>query len=389
MNKALLHKEVQQFISTCEASSSEVAFKGSSFPEISTQALLQQLEGYRKAEKKLPSWHQNPNIIYPPKLNLEQCSSEITASYKASLAEGRSMADLTGGFGVDALYFSRNFEEVTYFEWNEPLFDIVQHNFSALGIHNVLCILGNGLDFLNDRQYDLIYIDPARRHETKGKVFFLRDCEPNVVEHLGMLFEHSKKVMIKTSPMLDISVGLNELEGVSEIHVVAVNNEVKELLWILDPIASTELKICTVNFRKNDIEKFDFIRNKASKVEYAAPTSYIYEPNAAILKAGAFQELCSSFPVKKLAEHSHLYTSDEVVPFPGRAFHLKEVIPYHKGAMKTLLHSKANITTRNFSASVAELRKKWKIKEGGDTYLFFTTLHEGDKVVLVLEKMDS
>lgn len=382
MNKALLQPEVQAFIRQTADDLSLLAFKGSPFPEITTLELLQQIEGYRKTEKKLPSWHHTKNILYPPKLNLEQTSSEETARYKASIVQGVTLADLTGGFGVDSYYFSKYFKKVQYFEWNNELAEMACHNFKVLGASNIDCISGNGLELLGNKQFDALFLDPARRHQEKGKVFFLKDCEPNVVENLSMLLQHCHTLLIKSSPMLDLSIGLKELQQVLEIHIVAVNNEVKELLWILSEEIKTALWIKTINFQSDTLQRFDFIYGDKSQAVYSRPLTYLFEPNAAILKAGAFQELCGAFEVQKLAPHSHLYTARDLVDFPGRRFKIQQVIPYHKEAMRSLTKIKAHITTRNFPESVAVLRKRWKMQDGGDRYLFFTTLENEERIVL-------
>jgi hypothetical protein len=387
MNKALLQPEVQAFIRNSEEDLSLLAFKGSPFPEVSTRELLQQIEGYRKTLKKLPSWHEAYGILYPAKLNLEQTSSEETAKYKASLIQGSTMADLTGGLGVDSYYFSKHFQKVTHFEWDEALSELACHNFKVLGATNIECIAGNGLNLMGSQYFDLIYVDPARRHDTKGKVFFLNDCEPNVVENLEFLLKHCDTLMIKSSPMLDLTVGLNELQHVFEIHVVAVANEVKELLWLLSREKNKEVRIKTVNFQHDTIQQFDLSYGDESQAFFSHPLTYLFEPNAAILKAGAFHELCAAFNLLKLAPHSHLYTSETLVDFPGRVFKIEQVIPYNKSEMRLLHKVKAHVSTRNFPERVAILRKKWKIQDGGNRYLFFTTLEQGEKVVLDTTKL--
>lgn len=388
MNKNLLNKEVQEFLRNYDGETAALAFKGSPFTEISTSELLQQIEGYRKSESKLPSWHSTPNTLFPPKLNIEQTSSEVAATYKADLISGASMADLTGGFGVDTYFFSKQFKEVLYVEQNTALYELAKHNFTMLGATHISCINDDGLAQLTQKKFDLIYLDPARRHESKGKVFFLKDCEPNVVESLDQLLQHTTTLLIKTSPMLDISIGLKELDHVQEVHVVAVQNEVKELLWLLSKDNQKPIQIITVNILQEATQYFEFNYQESNHLEYCEPSSYLYEPNAAILKAGAFNDIAAAYPICKLAPHSHLYTSNELKEFPGRRFKINQVIPYKKGSMKTLTKLKANVTTRNFPETVAQLRKKWKIAEGGDRYLFFTTLNSGEKVVLDTQKVE-
>ena len=234
----------------------------------------------------------------------------------------------------------------------------------------------------------MIYCDPSRRHESKGKVFFLKDCEPNIPLHLPELLKQTKKLLIKTSPMLDIAIGLKELQFVSEIHIVAVNNEVKELLWFVVPEYNGKIKIKTINLKKAKNEIFNFKLNDNSAAEHSYPKKFLFEPNAAIMKSGAFDLISEKFNIQKLHKHTHLYTNDELIDFPGRKFKINEVIPYQKKNFKNLMNlEKANISIRNFPESVSVLRKKLKIKEGGEIYLFFTTTESNKKIILACTKV--
>ncbi len=387
INPALLDDKVQEFIRNYTGSLSTLAFAGSPFAEISIQELLQQIESRNKIEKKLPTWFNAPNIIYPPKLNLEQTSSEITASYKASIIEGTDIADITGGFGVDSYFFSKRFEKVEYFENNGQVSQIAVHNFKALERNNIQCFHTDGLKGIEGKQYSAIYADPSRRNINKGKVFFLEHCEPDVAKNSPFLLSHCQTLLIKTSPMLDISIGLGELANVQEVHIVAVENEVKELLWILTRETEKNIQIKTVNFVKTRPEHFDFGWGQDAIPEYDLPQKYLYEPNAAILKSGAFNIVGSRYNLAKLDKNTHLFTSEELVDFPGRSFVVEAVFPYNKESMRTLNCKKANITVRNFPESVSTIRKKWKIKEGGNLYLFFTT-SEKKRLVVLCKKMN-
>jgi hypothetical protein len=391
MNAAILSPDVQDYINEhLKTDPTLLILKGVPFTEVSVLQLVEQIEAKNKCEKKLPTWFQKSAIYYPNKLNIEQTSSELTAAYKSGLIEGVTLIDLTGGFGVDAHFFGKHFEKVTHCELNDELSHIARHNFETLEIFNIQCVASDGLVYLenSEENFDWIYVDPSRRHDSKGKVFFLKDCLPNIPEHLAMLWSHSKNIMIKTSPLLDITVGLNELEHVKTIHINAVNNEVKELLWILEHGFSGEISIKTINLKKQDAEYFDFILEDESKVEttYSEPLTYLYEPNSAILKSGGFNFLTESFHVSKLHKHSHLYTSDTLIKFPGRAFRILKSIPYNKKQVKRLSIEKANITTRNFPESVQNLRNMFKIKDGGEQYLFFTTNMHNQKILLVCIK---
>ncbi|OBX26559.1 hypothetical protein LX77_00866 [Gelidibacter algens] len=391
MNAAILRPDVQEYINQhLKTDPTLLILKGVPFTEVSVQELVEQIEAKNKCEKKLPRWFQKSAIYYPNKLSIEQTSSEVTAAYKSGLIEGETLIDLTGGFGVDAYFFGKHFEKVTHCELNDELSHIAHHNFERLEILNIKSVASDGLLYLenSEENFDWIYVDPSRRHDSKGKVFFLKDCLPNIPEHLATLWSHSKNIMIKTSPLLDITVGLNELEHVKTIHIIAVNNEVKELLWVLEHGFSGEISIKTINLKKQYSEYFDFILEDESKVEttYSEPLTYLFEPNSAILKSGGFHSLSETFNVSKLHKHSHLYTSDTLIEFPGRAFRILKSIPYNKKQVKGLSIEKANITTRNFPESVQNLRNMFKIKDGGEQYLFFTTNMHNQKILLVCIK---
>ena len=387
MNQALLNPEIQEFICSYTGDTSKLAFGADIFDEVSNIQLLQQVESRRTIEKKLPTWFTSKNILYPPKLNLEQTSSEATAAYKASIVKGNLLADITGGFGIDAFYFAKNFKKVIHFEKNTVLSDLAAHNFEVLEQTNVQCIVKDGLKGINNDVFDVLYVDPSRRNETKGKVFFLNDCEPNVPGQIDYLLNRCKTLLVKTSPMLDISVGLRELRHVVEVHIVALNNEVKELLWLVKKEVSENITIHSVNRTATGTETFSFIPSIKAATTFSSPLQFLYEPNAAILKGGGFQYISEAYKVKKLHQHSHLFTSDVLRDFPGRSFIIKKVVPYTKKEMRGITFAKANITIRNFPESVATLRKKWKIKDGGGLYLFFTTLENEDKIMLICAKV--
>lgn len=386
MNHHILTAEVQKFIHNFSDDLKRLAFAGSPFTDVTVKELIEQIESRKKAEKKLPLWFISEGIYFPPKVNLEQTSSQQTAQYKASLLNGNRLADITGGFGVDTFYFSEKFNHVDYFEKNEQLADIAKINFEKLNRKNITVHNADGLLNLVYK-YDVIYIDPSRRDDVKGKVFYLTDCHPNIPEHLDSLFNFSETILIKTSPMLDLSVGLSELRNVAEIHVVAVNNEVKELLWLLKKGFSAYPNVKTINLKKENTEIFNFMWKQPFEEIYGNAERFLYEPNAAILKSGAFHLLAEAFKVRKLHKHTHLFTSEALRRFPGRIFNIENIIPYNKKNMKDLAIKKANITTRNFPESVDQLRKKYKINDGGETYLFFTTFLDDEKMVLVCKKL--
>ncbi|MGW9685971.1 THUMP-like domain-containing protein [Flagellimonas sp. 2504JD1-5] len=361
------------------------------FDGVSQKELAEQLEARKKCKDKLTKWFNSERIYYPNKLNIEQTSSERTAAYKAKLLSGETLLDVTGGFGVDSYFFAEKIGQVFHCEINKDLSVIASHNFKVLGQKNISCLPKNGIDFLknSNQEFDWIYLDPSRRDDVKGKVFLLKDCIPNLQEHLPAIFGKTKNVLVKTSPLLDISQGLNELKYVKEIHSVAVQNEVKELLFVMEYGFEGDINIKTVNLLKGNEEAFDFVLQEEQKtiVGFSTPEKYLYEPNAAILKSGGFKSVATMFGLKKLHQHSHLYTSKDLIDFPGRRFEVTKTLPYSKRTLKEIGITKANITTRNFPSSVAELRKKHKIKDGGDHYLFFTTDINNKLAVLVCTKI--
>ncbi|UCD60718.1 MAG: class I SAM-dependent methyltransferase [Flavobacteriaceae bacterium] len=378
MNKEVLITGVQEYINNnLNTDILSVLLQKSKFDTISSKELAQQIESKKKCAAKLPTWFKTDKIYYPPKINIEQSSSEKTAFYKASLVNGKSLLDVTGGFGVDSYFFSQQIAKVTLCEINKELAQITAHNLNILGATAIEVLNTDGIKYLKNFEglLDWIYIDPSRRDDSKGKVFKLSDCTPDLTTHLELLKEKSKSILLKTSPLLDISKGLKELKSVEEIQIVAVNNEVKEVLWIIKGTNHPEPLIKTINLKNSGDEVFIFKRSdeNSNQSELSMPLKYLYEPNAAILKAGAFKTIGNQFQLKKLHEHTHLYTSEKKVEFPGRTFKILSTHPYNKRSLTALQVEKANITNRNFPVSVADLRKKHKIKEGGKFYLFFIT----------------
>jgi THUMP domain-like len=388
----LLNPEIQQFINTnIDTNIVKLALQKNPFAEVDWISILNQIEAKNKAKDKLPSWFTTKNILYPSKISVEQTSSEKTASYKSDLVSGESLIDLTGGFGVDDFYFSKKITKIAHCEINADLSAIVKHNFEQLSVNNIDCYNGDSLAILAELNaiWDWIYIDPSRRNDAKGKVFLLKDCLPNVPEHLEFLFNYSNKILIKTAPLLDITAGLAELTNVKAIHIVALDNEVKELLWEIQKGYNGKTAIKTVNIAKEKQDSFEFVLDENSvSPDYGLPEKYVYEPNSAIMKSGGFEEVSTFYKLKKLHKHSHLYTNSEIIDFPGRIFEIENTIKYQKSELKKHLESrKMNITTRNFPDTVETIRKKWKIKEGGNQYCFFTTDENDNKIVLICKKI--
>lgn len=390
----MLHIEKQKFIEdNIDVSITSLLLKKEIFEEVSNVELAEQIEAKNKCKSKLPTWFHCKDCYYPNKLNIEQTSSEITAKYKADLLSGNRIIDMTGGFGVDSYYFSKNFKEVVHCELNKKLSEIVAYNLKQLACNNITCFNKDGVSVLHEYQenhFDAIYIDPSRRHDVKGKVFLLSDCLPDVTQHLEAFLKHSNKILIKVSPLLDISNTIRDLKHVSEIHIVAVKNEVKELLFLIDSTKDTEApKIIAVNIDHETKEVFCFNLDSTFEVGYSTPLNYLYEPNAAILKSGGFNAVAQQYALKKLAQHSHLYTSEELIDFPGRSFEVLDVVKYHRKTLKkTFGNQKVNITTRNFPKTVKELRKELQLKDGGEYYWFFTTLNDNQKVVIRCKKVN-
>lgn len=361
---------------------------------------LCQIEARQLLMKKVPSWSRNEALLFPPHLSIEQCSSEATAQYKASLMQGNSFVDLTGGLGVDCYFISQNFKNSDYVELNAELCELARHNFMVLWSSLIPAkaampsvINESAEDYLlHCQSVDCFFLDPARRDSYGRKTVSIADCTPNVVKLQELLLQNAHRVMVKLSPMLDISQALKELHRVSEVHVVAVGNECKELLFLMesgfegDPVCScvnlqSGQPVVTFSLR----EESDAVSHLATKIE-----SYLYEPNAALMKGGCYKLLTKRFGVMKLHPNSHLFTSDQLVAdFPGRIFAVDGWELYSKRVGKTLLAgvSGASIAVRNFPLTVSELRKIWKIADGDAEYLFATTLAGDQKVIIKATKL--
>ena len=372
-----------------------LALQAKKYPEVDMAVAVVQIAGRQIAEAKVPSWHRVEGLLYPKHLSMEQCSSEATALYKMGLVEGETFADLTGGFGIDCSFLSRKFMQADYVERQAELCELAGHNFPLLGL-NIGVHNEDGVDYLKRMQpVDCLYLDPARRDGHGGKTVAISDCEPDVSALEELLVEKAKTVMVKLSPMLDLSLALKSLKHVREVHIVSVNNECKELLLLLRKGAvSSEIKIhCEhiVNSCEHQHYAFTLLEEHTSECPLAeAVGAYLYEPNASILKAGAYRSLTQAYPVEKLHASSHLYTSAHFIEnFPGRRFKVEAVSGFGKKELKEFMQGmeKANLTIRNFPSSVAELRKRLKLKEGGEDYLFATTLADESKVLIKCRKV--
>ena len=370
-----------------------LALQAGRYPTVDMREAVTQIEGWQHAREKLPEWAAVEGIIYPPKISMEQCSSEKTAKYKAGLIEGKMFADLTGGFGIDFSYMARGFGEAFYIERNERLCDIATANFSRLGLDHVKVLNGNSEELFGTLPHlDWIFVDPARRDSDGRKVVALSDCEPNVVD-LDLLSK-ADMAMIKCSPMLDITMACRQLGSVSSVHIISVNNECKELLIILNSGNFTGITTHCVNILKDGgMQTFSFTQEEEdlASISYCSEVGkYLYEPNASIQKAGCPKSLGAHYHVDKLHPNSHLYTSIEHVhDFPGRTFEVVKVLGFSKADIKRVQSlGKANITVRNFPENVQLLRKRLKLADGGENYIFATTLNDSSKVLIVCKKAE-
>ena len=351
---------------------------------------LRQIEARQLLRKKVPSWSENEDLVFPAHLPIEQCSSEASAKYKANLLEGQTFADLTGGLGIDTYCISQHFQKTDYVERQAGLCDLARSNFSVLNA-NVRVWNETAEEYLNHCEpKDCIFIDPARRDECGRKTVSIADCTPNLVELQETLLQKTEKVMVKLSPMLDISKALDELRHVSEVHVVAVANECKELDFILARGYHGEPRFVCVNLLTEQPEvRFTMEEERKSDGRLAEGVlNYLYEPNPAVMKAGCYKLLTDRYGIQKLHKNSNLYTSERLLSdFPGRIFEVEGWAPYNKKVKQALLSDveKASIAVRNFPLSVAELRKALKINDGDEVFLFATTL-KGEQKVLVRTK---
>jgi len=391
--EALLTPKVQIFIRDHENDDpATLMLRAKQYSDIPLKEAVEQIQSRKKAKVKLPTWYVANHLIYPPPLSLEQSSSAITAEYKASLFSGKKFVDLTGGMGIDFSFLSKSFKKGFYIERQANLVEIAQHNMKCLGLKSAEFHHAEAEDFLNQtsEKFDLIFLDPARRGSHDQKVFRIEDCEPNVLSLLPLMKAKGSSVLIKTSPLLDIKGAVKDLGGATQVHVVAVNNEVKELLFIIDANANENPMIKAIDLTNTEVEfEFNYAEEQNTNLAHGSIENYLYEPNVAILKAGAFKSIAARLGLIKLHVNSHLYTSKTLVTnFPGRSFKVIREINLNKKELRKALPSmKANITVRNYPMTVEQIRKKTSLADGGNQYIFATTDQSGKKVVLC-EKVD-
>lgn len=373
----LLSDDLQRFIKDHEKDDEKIlVLKHKEILGLPAAEIAQQIVGRRKAKTKLPVYYNANKIIYPPKVNLEQCSSEKTAQFKASLLSGNLAADLTGGFGIDSFFLSKSFKKVIHVEPDEALSQITKHNHRTLDANNIEHQCGTAESFINTHKdhFDLLYIDPSRRSNANRKVFKFSDCGPNVVNLLPLLIKKSNSILIKASPLIDIKQGLSELDSVSKVLIVGFDNECKEVLFL---IANTKKETVIEVFDLSEDDKksasfsFTLSEEHQSKVSFDEPSTFLYEPTAMMLKAGAFKLTANRFNLKKIAPNTHLYTADKMISnFPGRVFKIESFLKADsKSVHEVLEEGQANIISRNYPLSPSQLKKKLKLKDGGDQFV--------------------
>ena len=380
MKTEILNKEVQNYINAnLETDLHSLLLKKSPFSEVSMQEMVQQIKGKKVAHRKFP-FLLKENIVFPPNLNLEQASSQSTAEFKAENLNGKKFLDLTCGFGIDAYFLSQNFEEITLVEKNPELLDLVKHNWEILN-KKATFVNENLEHFLakNSERFDVIYLDPARRDSEKNKKFLLEDLSPNLLEIQDQLLEISSQIIIKLSPLIDISYLISVLKNVAKIQIIAVRNEVKELIVFLEKARKgDDVEISCINLESDDAEfAFQFKEEKTAVSAFSEPQQFLYIPNNAVLKSGAFNLISQFFNGKKLHPNTHFYTSDKRIErFPGRILEINMIDSKHirKG-------EKYNIISKNYPLSPDEIKKKYKILDGGNCYLIFTQT-QNRKIIL-------
>ena len=351
---------------------------------------IEQIQSRQKAHHKLPTWNEHDKIIFPNPISVEQSSSEITAWYKTSLIHGKSIVDLTGGMGVDASYFADKFEVVNYVEPEQKLCELAKHNFNVLNKH-IAIHQSTAEQFLetNLLHYDVLFIDPSRRAEEK-KVFRIRDCSPNLYDIMPQCLEAAGQVLLKLSPLVDVGLLIRDFHP-TDIWVVAVKGEVKEVLCLINGTEGRSNIHAVDIFNQKEKVTFSFSRKEESDSQnsYALPKKYLYEPNSAMLKAGAFKLIGKRYKLKKLHQHTHLYTSNELIyDFPGKIMRVVEILSLgKKETRKAIPGKKINVITRNFPLSPSQLKKKFDLKDGGENFLIGATLMNEKKVLLLCDRI--
>lgn len=376
----------------------QLAFLGKKNPEVDMAYALDQIAGRQKARVKIPSWASIDGIVYPPHISMEQCSSEQTARYKARIAgNGEKIVDLTAGFGVDMAFMSAGFKQAVHVEMQPQLCAISSENYKCLGLNHVQVVCSDGVGYLHQMEHaDLIFIDPARRDQHGARTYGIADCTPNVLEIIDEMLQKADRVMIKLSPMLDWQKTVADVGNVSQVHIVSVGNECKELLLEVKNGKGEKVKVFCVNddqvfsYEIGELHSFTPSPLHPLTLSPLHSFTFLYEPNASVMKAGCFNLISHRFGITQPDANSHLFLSDKLVEgFPGRGFVIERVSTMNKRELKEALAGidKANVAVRNFPLSVADLRKRLKLKDGGDVYIFATTDAKKGHLVMVCRKI--
>ncbi len=438
-----IDKTISFILEHAEADGAHLLLSASRYPEIDMARAVSSIEARKKVVSKIPLWHTYPELVYPTSLSLEQCSSQATAEYKMRFVpEGSTIADITGGLGVDCNFMARRAAKCLYIEREMKFCEAALYNFKVLGLENIIVENGDCSEFLgvvtganNDLSeinekfsdatewllemnkdsskkdaaltnadaeretlFDLIYLDPARRSKSSGRVFSIRECEPDLLHLSEALLKAADRVLVKLSPMVDITAALREVPCVREVHILSTDNECKELLLLMSGSealpAPEDIPIHAVDLTRRKENRFTFTLNeeKSAQCPIATPKTYLYQPGRAILKAGAFRLPCSRFGVEKIAPSTHLYTSDRRIDdFPGKSFRIKEIIPFKKEGIRSLAHEYPllNCVALNFPLDTNALKQRLKVSDGGNLHLFATTLASGEKVMIISEPLSS
>lgn len=344
----------------------------------------------KKIKHKVPSWYRSKELLAPQSINIQQSSSEATAQYKAKLVQGKKGLDLTGGLGVDSYFLSKKFDQFTYNEPDQSLTEIVEYNFKQLDRNNILFTHFLAEEYPLSGSFDWVYLDPSRRDERQKKLFKISDCQPDLSTLSSEILKYTENIMVKYSPMLDIKIAINQLEYVNRVLVIADKNEVKELVFILAKGQSKHIPIGCINLNSNHPEFwFTYEKEATLNSDFTNEISgYLYEPNAAILKAGAFKTIGVSYSLNKLSTNSHLYNSKILqTNFPGKVFEILGVTKYSKKEIyQWVKDGKANVSTRNFPNKPDEIKRALKLKDGGDLHLFFTQTNKNNKIVVITKQ---
>lgn len=392
LDKSILEPKLIAFVKAHEKDDiPKLILKGSPFKLTTIQSIAQQIKGRQIAKIKFPDLYHNDQIIYPPKLSLEQSSSQKTAEYKADfIKKNEVVIDLTGGMGIDSLAFSKITNAVYYCEISQETFSYAKHNFKAY-LRQISTFQGDGIAFLKQRRekVDWIYIDPARRNQLNKKVFKFEDCKPNLLDYIDLFKAKTKKLLIKASPLIDLDYCTSVLQDVKSIHIVSLRNEVKEVLIEIhfeENNLNTKLQVVNLETAQPDFSAN--IDKKHLKQSFDYPLSFLYEPHAGLMKSGCFGKICKDYDLKALSANSHLFTSNTSVNFPGRKFEIQAVIPPKKTILKKYLDTnKANITCRNYPLKPNQIKKKYGIEDGGSNFVFFTKNFKNETIAIICKKI--